>query len=356
MTNQSAYTLASTARIVADGGDKFRIRTGVWNYEEAVIDTSRESPAVTRTIAAAMLGLTEGPIVLDDHLDPALLPIERANIEQLVNDLAAAGVLVTAESGRAQDAVTAALLGRLTSPFPGGEPGQILFATDCEASYDQAVSLAAGMRVPLTRMPAELYDELASIDLTTRMEGFDTERAVERLRGHFTGVAALVTCFQRPSLPWLRNLNRVLDGRDLAWVNGMIDGPFVTVVGHKAPNTGCFECFESRALARLEDHVTYHDFARTPIGRRGPHDTDAPMMGFVTNMAVTEGYLHAVAGTSRLTGRAYGMHLPTMEIQVQELLRMPNCPACGRIARQRLQEINFSSRAAVDRIVSAVLR
>lgn len=355
MTNQ-AFTLAGTARIMADGGDKVRIRTGVWNYEEAVIDTSRESPAVARTIASAMQGLTTGPTVLDEHLDAGLLPIERANIEQLFNDLAAAGVLVTEENGRAQDAVTAALLGRLTSPFPGGEPGGILFATDCEAAHDQAASLAAGMRVPLTRLPAEVHEELGTLDLTTRMEGFDTERAIERLRGHFTGVAALVTCFQRPSLPWLRNLNRVLDGRDLAWISGLIDGPFVTVVGHKSPYTGCFECFESRALARLEDHVTYHDFARSPVGRRGDNDADAPMMSLVTTMAVTEGYLHAVAGTSRLSGRALGIHLPTMEIQMQELLRMPNCPACGRIARQRLQEINFSSRAAVDRIVSSVLR
>ena len=154
----------------------------------------------------------------------------------------------------------------------------------------------------------------------------------------------------------LRNLNRVLEGQDIPWVCAFVDGPFVSVVGVKSPHTGCFECFEQRSLARLEDHVTYHEFARAPLGRAARAAADAPMMHLLTTMAMTEGYLHAAVGASRISGRALSVHLPTFEIQAQDLLRMPNCPGCGRVSRQRLREINFNSRAAVDRIVSAVLR
>lgn len=351
--------LTNTARLLDDGRTKFRIRTGVWNFEEAVIDVAAESPAVAGSVSAMLRALATGPALLGDHLDGALLPVERANVERLFLDLVDAGVLVAADARSSQDSVTAALLGRLTSPYPGATgtlEGSMLFVSDSAAARTQAEQLAAGMRVELTTLDPQVYAELDSADLTTRVEGYDTERAVERLRESFTETAAVVTCFQRPSLPFLRNLNRVVEGHDIPWINAFIDGPFVSVVGLKSPHTGCFECFEQRALARLEDHVVYHDFARTPLGQRGDQDIDAPMMSLVTVLAITEGYLHAAVNASRISGRVLGIHLPTMEIQSQELLRMPNCPACGKVSRQRLKEINFNSRAAVDRIVADVLR
>lgn len=357
---QTVFALASTARMLEDGERKFRIRTGVWNFEEAVIDTSNESDAVAATIGAAFRALSEGPTALGPHLDPQLAPLERANVEKLFLDLHEAGVLMAENQRAEQDTITAALLGRLTSPYPGATgdlaEGEVLLITDNDATREQAKSLAAGMRVKIRELDADTYHQLDTLDLTTRMEGYDTERTIEALRPALAGSAAIVSCFQRPSLPFLRNLNRVIEGHDVPWISSFIDGPFVTVVGLKSPHTGCFECFEQRALARLEDHVTYHEFARSPIGRRASSDVDAPMMNLVTVLAFTEGYLHAAVNASRMSGRVLGIHLPTMEIQTQDLLRMPNCPACGKVARQRLKEINFNSRAAVDRIVADVLR
>nr|MDT0656840.1 TOMM precursor leader peptide-binding protein [Micromonospora sp. DSM 115978] len=352
-------TLASTTRMIRDGEGRLRLRTGVWNFEEAIIDVSRESPAVARTVRAALDAVGRGPARLSDHLDAELLPIERANVEKLFADLAQAGVLVSATERLGQEAVTAALLGRLSSPYPGATtPPErpVVFLTDCPAARDQAESLAASLRLRLTALPAEAERLLATTDLTSRIDGHRTERETTELRAAFADVAAVVSCHQRPSLPMLRNLNRAIEGQSVPWVSGFIDGPFISVVGLKSPYTGCFECFEQRALARLEDHVAYHDFARGPLGQPVDRETDAPMMHLLTVLAVTEGYLHAAVGTSRLAGRVLGVHLPTFEIQTQDLLRMPTCPACGRVARQRLKEINFNSRAAVDRIVSEVLR
>jgi thiazole/oxazole-forming peptide maturase SagC family component len=351
-----AYVLASTTRIIEDGNGRMRIRTGVWNFEEAVIDVSAEPPAVGTTVKSALRALAAGPMELAEHLDPGLLPIERANVERLFADLAGAGMVADAGATLHQDAVTAALLGRLTSPYPtSGEPpsGEVLFLTDCSAASAHAQLLAGGMRLRLTNVDDA---DLARADLTSRVDGLATEQAIAALRPRFVNAAAVVTCYQRPWLPLLRNLNRLLEGRDVPWVSAFIDGPFVSVVGVKSPHTGCFECFEQRALARLEDHVSYHDFARSPLGALPERPTDAPMMAMLTAVAVTEGYLHAATGASRFAGRALSIHLPTWEIQTQDLLRMPNCPACGKVSRQRLREINFNSRAAVDRIVAEVLR
>ena len=360
----TAYALASTARILEDSTGRFRIRTGIWNFEEAAIDVSREPPAVARTVQAALRGLAAGATTLAEQLDPELLPVERANVEKLFADLAQAGVVVTEPDRQDQDAITAALLGRLTSPYPdSGEPPtrQVLFWSDRPAATGQAMALAGSLRLDLVPVPEELAGQLSTADLTSRIDGYQTETDTARLRSALTaaapdGLAALVTCFQRPSLPVLRNLNRLLEGQDIPWVSGFVDGPFVSVVGVKSPYTGCFECFEQRSLARLEDHIAYHEFARSPIGSAPPRASDAPMLSLLTGLAVTEGYLHAAVGSARLSGRAVSVHLPTFEIQAQDLLRMPNCPACGRVSQQRLQEINFNSRAVVDRIVTEVLQ
>jgi thiazole/oxazole-forming peptide maturase SagC family component len=353
-----AVRLSSTARLIEDGGGRLRIRTGVWNYEEAAIDVSGESPAVARTVRSALHAVSGGPMVLAEHLDPELLPIERANVQKLFFDLTQAGLLEPVGQRASQDAVTAALLGRLNTPYPGAPvlEREVLFLSDSAAATAQAERLAQDLRLPLTRMPMETERLLAESDLTTRIDGYTTEALITRLRAELAEPAAIVTCLQRPSLPLLRNLNRVLEGQDMPWVCGLVDGPFITVAGLKSPHTGCFECFEQRALARLEDHVTYHEFARSPIGQPGGSDLDAPMLTWLTVLAVTEGYLHASVNTSRLSGRVLGIHLPTLEIQTQDLLRLPSCPACGRVSRQRVREINFNSRAAVDRIISEVLQ
>ena len=357
-----AVALASTARVVEDGSGRFRIRTGVWNYEEAVIDVSAEPPAVAETVRAAVRALAGGPMVLSRHLDPQLLPIERANVERLFADLAQAGVVVPVAQVQDQQAITAALLGRLTSPLPGGgdPPARpVWFWSDRDAATGSAEALAERLRLKLLPVPDEVAQRLRSEDLTSRIDAYQSQTTIAALRAELAvdgGVAALVTCFQRPSVPVLRNLNRVLEGEDIPWVCGLVDGPFVSMVGVKSPHTGCFECFEQRSLVRLEDHVVYHEFARTPPGAVPERDSDAPLLHLLTTLAVTEGYLHAAVGSSRLSGRALSVHLPTFEIQAQDLLRMPNCPGCGRVSRQRLQEINFNSRAAVDRIISTVLQ
>lgn len=356
---QTEFALASTARLLEDGSGRFRIRTGVWNFEEAVVDVGQEPPAVAGTVQSALRALAVGPARLADHLDAQLLPLERANVEQLFADLAQAGVLVPVRQRLDQQAITAALLGRLVSPYPGeGSPPtkEVGFWSDSAAATTQAAQFAESLRLPLAPLDAVLSEQLSHADLTSGIDAYDTDQRLARVRAQLSGMAAVVTCFLRPSVPVLRNLNRVLDGQEIPWVCAFVDGPFVTVVGIKAPHSGCFECFEQRSLARLEDHVAYHEFTRTPVGAPPERGSDAPVMHVLANLAVTEAYLHVAVGSSRLAGRALCVHLPTFEIQAQDLLRMPNCPACGRVSRQRLREINFNSRAAVDRIVSAVLQ
>ncbi|WP_203701480.1 hypothetical protein [Asanoa iriomotensis] len=90
--------------------------------------------------------MRSGSVTVADHLDPGLLPIESANIERLFADLAQAGMVVDEGGGALQDAVTAALLGRLVTPYPTGcEAPQREVLTDCAASAAQARIVVDGV-------------------------------------------------------------------------------------------------------------------------------------------------------------------------------------------------------------------
>jgi len=46
--------------------------------------------------------------------------------------------------------------------------------------------------------------------------------------------------------------------------------------------------------------------------------------------------------------------VPLMEIQVQRLLRVPFCPACGFVAEAKMEEMYTSSKKIVDRVVDRI--
>src|SRR5262249_42715523 len=112
--------------------------------------------------------------------------------------------------------------------------GDVAFLSDSAAATAQAEHLAAGMRLRLVPLAPATVERLSTADLTSRIDGLATEQAVADLVPALTGLAALVTCLQRPSLPLLRNINRVIEGSDVPWVCAFIDGPFVSIVGMKS--------------------------------------------------------------------------------------------------------------------------
>ena len=80
-----------------------------------------------------------------------------------------------------------------------------------------------------------------------------------------------------------------------------------------------------------------------------------PLLNMLVNIAVSEAYTFKRIGVSKFTGRLLTIYMPTMEIQVQDLLRVPYCSACGAIAKAALEEKNVSSRALVDEMVKNAL-
>jgi thiazole/oxazole-forming peptide maturase SagC family component len=354
--------LAFGVRVLLGAGSEVRLRTGVWNYEEAVIDFAAESAPFAGHLTAA-LGAMAGGTAYDPEDDPglaALTPLEQAAARQLMSDLQQAGLVVTADDRDVRQRVVARLMGnaRLAAESGSGGAGGSRVAVVAD---DPAVAAELRRLLDLfgsapSMVASGVVDELRSADLTTNIDSFEIEEHIERLAAELgTGVVAV--CLSQPAIPLLRNLNRVMLHNGQPAVVGFPDGPFVSLLGYQAPYTGCFECFEQRSLARLEDHVNYHEFVRAGLGRAaGAADGVTPLLHVLASLTATEAHLWAATDTSRFSGRLLNVFLPTFEIQTQDVLRMPSCPACGVVAQQKLHEVNFSTRAAIDSVVSRILR
>jgi thiazole/oxazole-forming peptide maturase SagC family component len=247
------------------------------------------------------------------------------------------------------------LLGNLD--LYGGAPtadAVVGFASDSASATEYVSAQAAALGVKVRILPEEFMRLLASADFTSGMGGLAAADAMAALDGVAGHCDSLVVCVSRSSILALRNLNRWVCRVGKPVVVGLVDGPFATVAGAESPRTGCLECFEQRSLARLEDHIGYHAFVgagQAGGGAARANGVESLLCAFLVNEAV----LLNTLGTSRFIGRALSVYLPTYEMQAQDVLRIATCPACGHVARDIAQEINFSSRVVVDRHVRDAL-
>ena len=355
--SREGVVLAQNARVLFDSTDSIRIRTGIWNFEEAVVNYSTEPDVVVTTLRQAFECLAHGDQLNLDDVGVELAPRERANVLQLFSDLIQSGLLVDPAT-KTRDTVTMhALRGMLrdydqNAPRTSDATPAVIVADHPDVQVE-ARRFADQLGMPIRPVGDSAFNVLKTSDLTTLIDTYATEAAFDELTAEFEGTGPILGLFQGPSLVILRNLNRTMERLERPFILGFMDGPFLSILGMRPPYTGCFECFELRSLSRLEDHIIYHEFARV-LTPAVSHGTSA-VMALITNLVVTEGFLEISVGASRFSGRVLNIFLPTLEIQVQDLLRMPGCPACGHITKQKLREINYNSRVVVDRLAKEAL-
>ena len=110
-------------------------------------------------------------------------------------------------------------------------------------------------------------------------------------------------------------------------------------------------------ISRLEDHVQYARFIEETRTDVETFKTDRPnqiLMDLLANLSFAEGFMYSVVGSSRFSGRLLSIYLPTLEIQMQNLLRVPFCEACGTVSRAKFKELNISSRRIIDDLTEHV--
>lgn len=87
-------------------------------------------------------------------------------------------------------------------------------------------------------------------------------------------------------------------------------------------------------LARLQDHTLYQRFASQQLPPTQPVSSSyVPLLNVLMNLVVSEAFIIAQTGSSKFEGRLLSVYLPTLEIQVQDILKMSNSQTQGALAK-----------------------
>jgi thiazole/oxazole-forming peptide maturase SagC family component len=356
---KNTLMLREDVQVYYNGADELRLRKGVWNFEEAILTFDGLSKDHKATMVKIFDLLQDGSGVDSETLpdEQNLTQLER---EQVVQTLDALRARQYVSDGTDTDAryFLNQLLGGAADHLTGDAVGKkpVLFFADTQSIIDYAVRLASEIDMPLAVMTRDDFKAIAAMDLTTKFEAYEARKQFESLRAKLEPFSCIVGCIERPHIVFLRNLNRVLVQTSQALSLGLLDGPFTTVFTIKPPETGCFECFEHRLLARLEEMPSYQQFvAQTRHLPRFDNKVHAsPLMHSLAAQVLFEGFLVSNVGKSKLAGRVLNTYVPLQEIQVQSLLRVPFCPACGFIAEARMEEMYTSSKKVIDRVLDRI--
>ena len=261
------YVFRDSVRVFANGADEIRLRMGVFNYEEVELDMSTLSKPLADFLRTMVQLLESAEGYDEDLLKQQLLePFEKEIAQSMLGELQVTNYVVSQQERTIGKELTMALLGYLEQDDIGSDEDankkKILFFADDNYAISTATSLSADMEMPITVMDNELMQEVRRADLTSNMDGLGTVKAMSQLAEKFKPYDAIIGCMRNLSVIMMRNINRISVELEIPVVLSFIDGPVICVLATNPYTTGCLECFELRALARLEDHVQYHNFVK----------------------------------------------------------------------------------------------
>lgn len=360
LNNTKGYFLADGVRIYTNGNHEYRIRKGIWNFNEAAINVANQSPELQSDVAYLVQELSEGRAVDVDGSGVAGVfgDTTGKNIVELLETLHERKFLRRSDE-LARARVLEQLMGGGVLNHNGPDfkkNGEILWFADTQSGRTKGEAIAADAELPFRIVNKTLVDGLIEDNLCDETDAVSYRQRMEHYRSLFAEGACIAGCFEYPSLVFLRNLNRLAITFSKPMVIGFIDGPFISVLAIKPTETACFECFEQRQLARIQDSNAYNNFAKATMRYpRNEHGTAInPLIHLLSSAVLFECALISSAGTSRIGARVVSVYLPILEIQVQDLLRIPYCPACGFSARAYTEELYTSSKAIVDEILGTI--
>lgn len=357
---KKSYILAENVVVFYNGENEIRVRKGVWNYEEAIVSLDDVSDETKEIVVSIIKTLDKGERIDTDEIlaEKNLLVHEKEMIEGLIVGLREQGYLKECEESKTTQLLYELINGSIQSRFLQNQLylRPILFFSDNNEVKDYAVNTCNKLNLPIHVISEDEYKEISKMDLTTRFDGYDTKSDLKKLVNFIEPYSCIVGGLQKPNVSFMRNINRALIELNKALSMALIDGPFTTVFTIKPPETGCFECMEQRLIARIEDMQVYRRFVEHTRDKDVQLNNSyaTPLMNSIVSTAIFEGLIISAVGKSKLAGRAMNTYVPVMEIQVEDILRVPYCPACGTISKARIEEMYTSTKKLVDTVIDNI--
>ncbi|MDA3643911.1 TOMM precursor leader peptide-binding protein [Saccharopolyspora indica] len=333
-----APRLKRSFSIVPHSPDEVELRSGVWN---SLSHTIRDQSASGRLFT--LINGLDGT-ALDDLADDA--GTSRAEVDQLVAYLRDLDAIEDTPRSALDHYLDdyAHVLRPATPPEPPvvrllGDGDLVEQLNGMLTSSDPALGTAGGTDLQ------QLLDDTGWADhplsLRERLEPLE----------HWRG-SLLVWADTRIDPVRLDLLNRIALHLRIPWIHGVIDGPFLHVGPTFLPGaTACYACFETRVLMGLINADGYLRYKRA-LARAAANGGRPPLLpavtGLLTSYLALEVINFARTGSSFTAGKTLGLHLPTWEIAVNEVLPLPGCRVCAPAPQLAETSLYFDVKAWLD--------
>lgn len=356
------YKIQDNVNVYYNGENEVRFRKGIWNYEEATLDLSWfENDLVKKAVIEIINELADGKIVdiADYHAKYSLSSDDNSCIIELLDALSDQEYLNDG-SNEDVDMLMKYLIGGTVPDAMLEQNGsnfkQVMLVSDSEHIENYLKELAKDVKMNLTILGDEEKNKLETSDITSCLNAIPTIEKISELSTIFDECVCVVVCLENPHIRLLRNLNRILLHMGKPLVLSLLDGPFISLMTIKGNETACYECFENRVMARLLDIPAYRNFVKETGGTMKKRNKTyaTPILQTMASVALFEALLYANVNKAKMAGRLLNIYVPLMEIQVQDLLRVPFCPACGHIAKASYEEMYTSSKQIVNKLIDTI--
>jgi thiazole/oxazole-forming peptide maturase SagC family component len=325
--------------------NEIHLRKGIWNAREITI-TLRDEDNQTRKALFKMaemlnknkpfnlaeLGSESG--VSSQKVTSLLLPLQ----EEMLRDN-----FILKEKEKEGTKILSTILGFYSQEFSPPQKCKMLFISDSKQTEEWVKEKGLPEGWKIDSISESLFESLSRDENIRGSDPVKKAKSLEKYSFVFGQYNWIGGCFLAPPLNFLRNLNEVMLKLKLPFTLGFVDGPFLTLASFSPHETGCFACMEERNLGRLKSLKVYKDFQReyekTLLGRYKESLGGNLLIDLIRSLVILEGISLATLGKSRFMGRILNIYLPTFEIQIGNMLRVPYCPSCGYVSRAKQKEL-----------------
>lgn len=342
--------------------NEIRFRKGIWNFEEASLTLDDLNDNMKEVITFIANELFDDKLIsFDDIVKKFSLDENDSNLlNDIISSLVGNRFLEYDDKKNNMQNTLYELIGEYFYDIPDEskiEKNKIMFITDNDRLKDYASLVSKDIYINLDMMSADDIKKIEKSNLTDTTDAIENIEIKKELLKLFDNISCVVISVEKPRLNLLRNINRLLLDKSVPIVISILDGPFLNITTIKGKETACYECFENRVIARNESLSVYNKFVKQTMNFKIKNKRTyiTPILQSFTSIALYEAFLFAAIGKCKLSGRVINVYIPSIEIQVQDLLRVPFCPACGHISKAKYNEMYTSSKEVIEKFSSKVI-
>ena len=354
--------LYDNVSIFFNSDDEIRFRKGIWNFEEASLglnDLNNKMKEVIIFITKEFLD--DKTISFDDIVKKFSLDEKDTNLlNDIISSLIGNRFLEYDDKKNNMLNMVYELIGEYFYDIPDEskvQKNKVMFITDNDRLKDYAKLMSEDIYINIKFMDIEDIKKIEKSNLTDTTDAIESIEKQKELLKLFDDMSCVVVSIEKPRLNLLRNINRLLLEKSIPIIISILDGPFLNITTIKGKETACYECFENRVIARNESLSVYNKFVKQTMNFKsnGKRTYITPILQTFTSLALYEAFLFAAIGKCKLAGRVINVYIPLIEIQIQDLLRVPFCPACGHISKAKYNEMYTSSKEIIEKFSSKVI-